>query len=106
MAKRFTIEENQAIFNVVVYEGLEKYDWRKLLKDCRSGRVNTRKINIMNELVEKCFEYDCLQERSQDSVAIQISLCVCTILSPDCKWVREHSRQPIYEKMYKELGLL
>lgn len=106
MSKRFSCEENNAIFNVVVYEGLEKHDWKKLLKDCRGGRVNKVKVNIMNELVEKCFEYECLQERSQESVAIQISLCVCTILSPDVKWVREHSRQPIYEKLYKEIGLL
>ena len=106
MAKRFSCEENYAIFNTVVYEGLEKHDWKKLLKDCRGGRVNKVKVNIMNELVEKCYEHECLQERSQESVAIQISLCVCTILSPDVKWVREHGRQPIYEKLYKEIGLL
>ena len=45
MAKRFSSEENYAIFNTVVYEGLEKHDWGKLYKDCRGATLNKKKIN-------------------------------------------------------------
>lgn len=106
MAKRFSCEENYAIFNTVVYEGLEKHDWRKLYKDCRGASLNKKKINTLNELVEKCREYECLNERTDSSIAIQISLCVCLVVAPDIPWIANHSRKPIYEKLYKEIGLL
>ena len=93
MRKRYTSTENEMIFNVVY--GMIK-DSEYLQEACRKGNLNNTTEPVINELRKH------IKNRSDEALAIQMSLVACAVFFPDRIWAN-HSRGVKYRQMFENL---
>ena len=92
MRKRYTQVENETMFNVV-YNMVK--DDKGLQEVCRKGYLNATSEPVINELRKH------IKNRSDEALAIQMSLVTCACFFPDRLW-SNHSRAVKYRQMYEQ----
>ena len=93
MRKRYTQVENETMFNVV-YNMVK--DSETLQEACRKGHLTATTEPVINELKKH------IKNRSDEALAIQMSLVTCACFFPDRLW-SNHSRAVKYRQMFEAL---